>query len=82
MRISSPECRGFESRLHHHHDMAGITLLTDDLRRILNTNDAFATEASSSISDGSDDDDGNDDGGYDGFDVDGGAGVEGKDDDE
>jgi len=62
--------------------MAGITLLTDELRRMLNPNDVFATEASSSISDGSDNDDGDDDGGSDGSDVDGGAGVEGKDDDE
>ena len=58
--------------------MAGIILLTYDLRRMLNPNDVFATEASSLISDGSDGDDGDDDGGYDGFDVDGGAGVEEK----
>ena len=78
------ECENFVSR------MSGalsdctttITLLTDDLRRILNPNDAFATEASNSIPDGSDDDDGDDDGGSDGSDVDGGDGVEGKDDDE
>ena len=61
--------------------MAGIILLTDDLRRMLNPNDVFATEASSSISDGSDDDDG-DDGGSDGSGVDGSAGVEGKFEDE
>ena len=62
--------------------MAGITLLTDDLRRMLNPNDVFATEDSSSISDGSDDDDGDDDGGSDGSGVGGSAGVEGKIDDE
>ena len=62
--------------------MAGITLLTDDLRRILNPNDAFATEASNSIPDGTDDDDGDDDGGSDGSGVDASAGVEEKVDDE